>query len=81
MRLSWDDDVVTLDFQLHAEPAECVGDDSELSQMYVLYAYAVAHHCRHAYERAYFNHVGQYTVFGSVESFRADDGYEVAGYA
>ena len=61
------DEVVVLSVYLYAEAAECVGYNAEVAQRHVLYAYAVAHHGCHAYERAHFNHVGQYLVLGSVQ--------------
>ena len=75
--LTRDDEVVALNVYLHAKAAESVGDDAEIAERHVLYAYAVAHHGGHSDERADLNHVGQDVVGRSVKGRDADDGQQV----
>ena len=48
--LPGDDEVVALDVNPHAEPAEGIGDDAQVPDRHVLDADAVAHHGGHADE-------------------------------
>ena len=81
VRLVRNVEIVAVYVNLHAEPVEGVWNNAELSHGTVLYAYAVAHHCRHTDERSHLNHVGQYAVFGAVQLAYAVDVQEVGGDA
>jgi hypothetical protein len=64
-------------FELDAQTAEALGDDSKIFVRNILDGNFAFRHCRHADEAAHFNHVGQYGVLRAVQFFHAFDGEQV----
>ena len=69
--------VVTLFLHLDAHAAESVGDDAQVLHRHILNPHAFAHHRGHTDERPHLNHVGQYAVLRSVETFHTLNSEEV----
>ena len=67
MFLSGDEEVVAILFDAYAQALEGGRDDAEMLLGNLPDAYAVAHHCCHADEGAYLDHVGQDGVLSAVK--------------
>ena len=76
-----DVDVVSPLLEAYAKAAEALGNDAELVVVHVGYGeLALVDGC-HAYERAYFDHVGQNHMGSSVELFYSGDFEQVGANA
>lgn len=58
---------------LNAESGESFGHNAEFVHVYVFQGYLRTCHGSHAYERAYFNHVGLHSVSCAVQFFDSCD--------
>ncbi|MPM47191.1 hypothetical protein SDC9_93899 [bioreactor metagenome] len=67
MLMGWDKYIITPSLYCDAQPAELVGNYSQLVISHILDCNLTGSHSRHPYETANLNHIGQDCMFGTTK--------------